>query len=206
MKIFLGVTGASGCVIALRLAEVLNGFGHEIYTAVSENALVVADYECKNRAWFLDKIKSFSKALYSEKDLHVDIASSSNPLDAYIIAPASIKTIAMITNGLADNLIVRASLIGLRMKKPVVAVVREAPLGIVELRTLLNAAELGISIVPAIIGFYSYPQSLRDVIDFIVGKVLDLLGIEHNLYRRWRGSRDPQIRDPCEYLYDSASS
>ncbi|MDK6028442.1 UbiX family flavin prenyltransferase [Ignisphaera sp. 4213-co] len=206
MKIFLGVTGASGCVIALRLAEVLSSLGHEIYVVVSENALVVADYECRNRSWFLEKMKSFSKAIYHEKNLHVDIASSSNTLDAYIIAPASIKTLAMIVNGIGENLITRTALVGIRMKKTTLAIVRESPLGVVELTVLLKAAKLGIHIIPAVIGFYSYPQSIKDVIDFVVGKALDALGIQHNLYRRWKGFRDPQFQDPCEYLYGSANS
>jgi len=206
MKIFLGVTGASGCVIALRLAEVLKNLGHEVYAVVSEKALMIAEYECISKGWFLDKLTSFATNIYRESDINADISSSSNALDSYILAPASVKTMAMIVHGIAENLIVRAALIGLRMRKPVIAVVREAPLGIVELSVLLKAAKLGVFVVPAVIGFYTYPQSLKDVVDFIVGKVLDVLGIEHDLYRRWKGSRAPLYPDPCEVLYGSASS
>uniref|UniRef100_A0A7C4BEF5 UbiX family flavin prenyltransferase n=1 Tax=Ignisphaera aggregans TaxID=334771 RepID=A0A7C4BEF5_9CREN len=206
MKLLLGVTGASGCVIALRLGEVLKGLGHEVYAVVSDEALTVADYECVNRGWFSEKLKSFSSAIYRESDIDADIGSSSNVLDGYLIAPATIKTMAMIVSGLAENLIIRAALVGLRMRKPVVAVVRESPLGVVELSVLLKAARLGIYIVPAVIGFYTYPQSIRDVVDFIVGKALDALSIRHDLYKRWRGSRPPLYPDPCEVLYGSANS
>jgi 4-hydroxy-3-polyprenylbenzoate decarboxylase len=206
MKIFLGITGASGCVIGLRLAEVLKSLGHEIYVSISDEALTVAEYECISRHWFSEKLKSLSIAVYREGDIGADIGSSSNALDSYVIAPASIKTMAMVVNGIAENLIVRAALIGLRMRKPVVAVVREAPLGIVELSILLKAARLGIHVIPAVIGFYTYPQTIKDVVDFIVGKVLDVLGIKHDLYRRWKGSRAPLYPDPCEVLYGSASS
>jgi len=203
MKILLGITGASGCVIALRLAEILRKYGFTIIGIYTRSSLIVADTECVSANWFIDKLRGYVDELYSEDDIKAPIASSSNILDAYIIAPASIKTMALIINGIASNLLVRAILNGLRMRKPVVAVVRESPLGEIELEILYKASKKGITIVPAVVGFYTYPQHIGDVVDFIVGKTLDVLGIQNNLYRRWRGVRDPQYRDPCEYLYGS---
>ncbi len=206
MKIFLGVTGASGCIIALRLAEVLRSYGHTIIGAYTRSSLIVADAECISSNWFIDKLKGYVSELYSEDYMEAPIASSSNILDAYIIAPASIKTIALIVNGIASNILIRAILNGLRMRKPVVAVIRESPLGEIELEVLYKASKKGIAIIPAVVGFYTYPQNIGDIIDFIVGKTLDVLGIQNDLYRRWKGARDPRYRDPCEYLYGSAKT
>lgn len=202
-SVFLGVTGASGVVIALRLAEVLKGLGLRVVSVYTNNALLVVENECISKEWFLDMMSRYSSEVYGEEDLESPFSSSSNVLDAYVIAPASVKTLAMVVNGIAVNLVVRAILNGLRMRRPTIAVVREAPLGEVELRVLYNAAKIGITVIPAVVGFYAYPQSLRDVVDFIVGKVLDVLGIEHSLYRRWKKGRDTSIKDPCQALYDS---
>lgn len=206
VSIFLGVTGASGSVVALRLAEVLKSLGAYIVSAYTRNALLVADSECISREWFIRKLKSYSNEIYDENSLDAPIASSSNTLDIYVLAPATIKTLAMIINGEALNLIVRAVLNGLRMKRPTIAIVREAPLGVVELGVLYRAAKIGMIIIPAVVGFYSCPQSLKDVVDFIVGKTLDVLGFKHSLYRRWGSHRDTSIRDPCQVLYGSGDS
>ena len=206
-RIVVGITGASGCVVALRLCEVLNSLGLEIEAVVSRRALTVADYECVSRSWFLSKLRTWVRNLYSDNDLNAPLASSSYRVDGCIIVPATINTLAKIVNSIGDNLVVRTALNVLRMRRPLVAVVRESPLGIAELRTLYMAAKMGISIVPAVIGFYTHPQSVRDVVDFIVGKVLDVLGIENELYTRWHEIRSSRFRsrDPCQILYESES-
>lgn len=207
LKVFLGVTGASGSIIALRLAEVMrNSIGVYMVTVVSKNALLVADKECISSSWFMDRLKRYSDEVYDEEALDAPISSSSNTLDIYIIVPASIKTMSMIVNGIASNLLIRAVLNGLRMKRTVIAVIRESPLGEVELEILYKASRMGIVVVPAVVGFYTYPQNIGEVVDFIVGKVLDILRIDHNLYRRWRSNRDTNIKDPCQILYDSKES
>lgn len=205
-KILLGVSGASGLVMSLRLAEVLKSLGLYIVSVYTNSSLFIADSECISREWFLERLKQYSDEIYSEEAIDAPIASSSNPLDAYIIAPASLKTLALIANGIALNLLVRAVLNGIRMGRSVVAVFREAPLGRIELKVLYKVASLGVTIIPAVVGFYACPQNLNEVVDFIVGKVLDILGVDHNLYRRWRGARDPSIKDPCRIFYGSADS
>ena len=204
-RIAVCVTGASGCVLALRLCEVLSGRGFRLEAVVTRAALTVADYECVSRDWFLSKLRVWVQNIYNEDELDAPLASSSYIMDACIIIPASIKTLAMVVNGVAENLAVRTVLNALRMRKPVVAVVRESPVGVAELRVLYTAAKLGISIVPAVIGFYVCPQNIRDIVDFVVGKVLDVLGIENDLYRRWNEvkSRKPRLQDPCQVLYGS---
>lgn len=206
LKIFLGVTGASGCVIAVRFAEVLKKLNSYIVASYTSSALLVADKECVSRKWFISKLSRYADELYDENKIDASVASSSNVLDSYVIIPASIKTLAMIVNGIGSNLITRAALNGLRMKKRVVAVVRESPLGEIELKVLYRAARAGVVVLPAVIGFYSYPQSVGDVVDFVVGKVLDALEVHNDLYRRWGKAREPRIPDPCQILYGSEDS
>ncbi len=204
-RIAVCVTGASGCVLALRLCEILSERGFELEAVVTRAALTVADYECISRDWFLSRLRAWVQKIYNEDELDAPLASSSFSINACIVIPASIKTLAMAVNGIAENLVIRTMLNALRMRRPVVAVVRESPLGIAELRVLYMAAKLGIVIVPAVIGFYACPQSIRDIVDFVVGKVLDVLGIENNLYRRWNEirSRKSRLPDPCRVLYGS---
>ncbi len=204
-RIAVCITGASGCVLALRLCEVLRERGFELEAVVTRAALTVADYECVSRDWFLSKLRAWVQNIYNEDELDAPLASSSYSIDTCIIVPASIKTLAMVVNGIAENLVVRTVLNALRMRRPVVAVVRESPLGVVELRVLYMAARLGIAIVPAVIGFYARPQNIRDAVDFVVGKVLDVLGIENDLYTRWSEvrSRKSRLPDPCRVLYGS---
>ncbi len=202
-RVVLAISGASGIVIGLRLAEVLSSKSIEVHAVVSENALRVAETECVSREWFLEKLSKFVKALYFENSWESPLSSSSFLVDACIAAPLSIKSAALLALGIHENLLLRALGNCIRLRRPVVAVIRECPLGVAELRTLLNLAELGVAIVPAVIGFYTKPQGIKDLVDFIVGKVLDVLGIENDLYPRW-GFSDARIartRDPCLDLY-----
>jgi len=201
LKVFLGVTGASGCVLAIRFAELLKKLNSYIVASYTSNALLVADSECVSREWFISKLGEYVDELYDENRIDASVASSSNTLDAYILIPASIKTLALIVNGIGSNLITRAILNGLRMKRKVIAIVRESPLGEIELKILYRAARAGVAIIPAVIGFYAYPQNIRDVVDFIIGKVFDVLELHSNLYRRWKSAKEPKIQDPCQILY-----
>ncbi len=202
-KYVLVVTGASGLVLALRLAEILRSYGYAVEAVVSEGALRVAEYECVSRDWFLKKLGEYCRAVYREDEWSSPLASSSNFVDVLgcVVVPASIKTVSLAIHAINENLCVRVITNCLRMGKPVVLVVRECPLGVAELRVLYRAARMGMKIVPAVVGFYTYPRSVKDVIDFIVGKVLDVLGIENELYRRWSSSREARIPDPCQDLY-----
>lgn len=203
-RVVLAVCGASGLVIALRLAQVMTSIGVEVHAIVSREALTVADHECGSRVWFLNKLSSYVKSLFSEDDWGSPLASSSFLVDACIAAPASMKSVAALAHGMQGDLLTRALGNCLRMRRPLVIVFRECPLGVAELRSLLTLAEMGAHIVPAVVGFYAKPQSLREVVDFIVGKVLDVLGIENDLYPRWGQSdaRTARTLDPCRALYD----
>lgn len=203
-RVVLAVCGASGLALSIRFAQILSSLGVEVYTVVSKEALEVADHECVSREWLLKKLSEFSKSVFEESDWSSPLASSSFLVDACVAMPASMKTISSLAHGIHGDLLTRALGNCLRMRKPLVIVFRECPLGVVELRSLLALAEMGAHIVPAVVGFYTRPQSIKDVIDFVVGKVLDVLGIENELYPRW-GSQEVRrslTPDPCRALYD----
>ncbi len=137
-----------------------------------------------------DALRGLGARLYWEDEIDAPYASSSRAVDAMVVAPCSMRTLAAIAAGLSDNLVTRAALAHLRLGRRLVLVVRETPLGVAELRNMLRAAEYGAVILPAAPGFYHRPRTVGDMVDFVVGKILDVLGIEHGLYSRWRSGED----------------
>jgi len=202
------LTGASGIIYGLRLIDFLSGAGHEVITIYSKAALNVAEAELTAKDVFLKMIRSRSLEIYAEDDVTSPLASSSNLVDieATVIVPCSIRTLTNIANGNAVNLIVRVALNTLRLGKKLVLVPRETPLGYIELRNMLEVVKAGAVLIPAMPAFYHNPKDLKDLIDFVVGKVLDVLGIKHDLYRRWRGEVPTQPSYLCVQLFGSECS
>lgn len=204
MRVVIGVTGSSGLILPLRLVEVLSSMGYSVEVVLSKASLKVAESECVSPEFFTSKLKELgTKEVYWEDELEAPISSSSYfvYVDWVALVPATVKTISAIAYGFSDNLITRAATNALRLGKRVIAVVRESPLGVVELRSLYAAAKAGVTIVPAVVGFYAKPRTLRDVVDFIVGKVLDAAGIrDHSLYTRWPHSKELG-EDLCSAIY-----
>lgn len=181
-KIIVAITGASGIIYGIRLVEELINKA-KIYLIISKVAEAVAKYEeVLNR---LNKIKEDVEKTYSERDLESSISSSSFNQDAMIIAPCSMKTLAGIASGYAENLILRAADNTLRLKKPLILVIRETPLNTIQIQNMLKVALAGAIIMPAAPAFYHKPKTIDDLVDFIVGKVLDVLGYNHKLYEKW---------------------
>lgn len=191
----VAITGASGAIYGLRLIEVLlkeNLVTYRIDVVVSRGAKRVIMHEMGSEADDVVQgiLRKFPDAggkvrLYEEDDFSSPFASSSSAPQAMVVIPCSIKTLGEIVGGIASNIIVRGALSVLRLGRPLVLVPRETPLGVVELELMLRAARLGAYIVPAMPGFYHSPGSVEDLVDFVVGKVLDVLGVRHRLYRRW---------------------
>ncbi len=181
----LCITGASGVVYGVRLAEVLREKGYAVSCVITENAALIAKHEVGMN--LREKLQEIGCKVYLDNDLAADIASSSVPVDACVVAPCSLKTLAAIASGFADNLVARSAINALRMRRPLILVVRETPLSLVDLENMVRAARAGAVILPACPAFYHKPRSVKDMVDFVVGKVLDVLGIEHSLYRRWEG-------------------
>ena len=180
MRVVVAITGASGAVLGQRLLENLRG--HEVYLLVSRAAHKVIALELGPEA------ELPATARYEEDDWDSPLASSSFLVDAMVVVPCSMRTLAAIASGHSDNLIVRAAENTLRMGRKLVLVPRETPLSLAAIENMRRARLAGAIILPPNMAYYFHPRSVDEVTDFFVGKILDVLGIEHSLYRRWKGA------------------
>jgi len=180
MRIVVAVTGASGVVIARNLLKNLKE--HEIHLIISKNAKKVINAELPPKE---RNLKKFADFFYDSEDLNSKLASSSFILDAMIVVPCSLKTLASIANGLSDNLISRCAENILKFNKKLILVVRDTPLSLAAIENMRKAKVAGAIILPANIAYYYKPKNVEDVTNFFVGKILDALSIDHKLYRRW---------------------
>ncbi|RLE88083.1 MAG: aromatic acid decarboxylase [Thermoprotei archaeon] len=181
-KIVVAITGASGIIYGIRLVEELLRTS-EVYLVVTDNAKTVARYEGVQKK-LIELVKRVKT--YSEHDLDCTIASSSFNQDAMVIAPCSMKTLAGIASGYSENLVLRVAENTLRLKRPLILVIRETPLNTIHILNMLKVSLAGAIVLPASPAFYNKPNSIDDIINFIVGKVLDILGIHHELYKKWQ--------------------
>lgn len=182
MRIIVAVTGASGVILGERLLEELKQGGHETHLVFSRNAETVAEYE---ETESVKEIKSLATHVYDEKDLAARIASSSYPIDAMVVVPCSMKTLSAIANGFADNLVTRAAENILKMGRQLVVVPRDTPLSLAAIENMKKLKQAGAVILPPNVAYYFKPKTINDVTDFMVGKILDVLKIEHKLYTKW---------------------
>ena len=187
-QIVLAITGASGAVYARRLAQCLVQAGAHVHVVASPHGLRVLTDELGLRrltpAALLGEVAP-EATFYPYRDIGAKIASGSFPTDGMIICPCSSNTLAAVAAGLADNLVTRAALVTLKECRRLVLVPREMPLSQIELANMLRLSQTGAVICPACPGFYLLPQSIDDLVDFVVGRVLDLLGLQHELHTRW---------------------
>jgi 4-hydroxy-3-polyprenylbenzoate decarboxylase len=181
LKVVLGVTGASGVVYGVRLAEELHKSRVELTIIVSNAAKKVLTSEVNEG---LEELSRQGRVL-GEHEIDADVSSGSARTDATVICPCSMKTLSAIANGYADNLISRTADVALKEQTRLVLVVRETPLNVIHLENMLKLARLGVTILPASPGFYHNPRSIEDLVNHIVGKIMDTLGIESNLFKRW---------------------
>ena len=186
MRFVIGVTGASGSIYALRLLEVLRQGGHELHAVVTDSGWRVLAYECGvDRAALAERVD----VLYDVADIGAAIASGSFLMDAMVVVPCSMKTAACIAGGISDNLLTRAADVALKEGRPLLLVPRETPMHAIHLENLLKLARLGVKVLPACPAFYHRPESVADIVDMLVGKICDSLGVEHHLFTRWQGEQ-----------------
>ncbi|MFN4319629.1 MAG: UbiX family flavin prenyltransferase [Aquificaceae bacterium] len=186
-KVVLCITGGSGAIYGYRLLQVLSSLGFHIDLVVSSSGFVVLKEELNITKG--DILKEFpSISLFSERDIASPVASGSRLVKytGVIIAPCSMSTLAHIANGTNQNLIHRIGEVALKERIPLVLLVREAPYSLVHIKNMLKAAQAGAIVIPASPAFYHKPKTVQDLVDFVVGKVLDSLRIDHRLYRRWK--------------------
>ena len=192
----LALSGASGMAYGLRLLECLIAANVNVNLLVSQAAHLVAKQELgvalPARAGDLERqlgesldARDGQLRVFGREDWNAPVASGSNPADAMVICPCSMGTVAAIAHGLSDNLIERAADVMLKEQKKLILVPREAPFSTLHLENMLTLSRMSAVILPANPGFYHRPQSVEDLVDFIVARILDQLGIEHTLMARW---------------------
>lgn len=184
MKLILALTGASGIKIGVRVAEKISE-NNQLYTIVSDSAKEVMDYELEGRGEILKKLEDISEKVFDEDEMGASLSSGSFKTDGMIIAPCSMKTLGAISSGVPRNLIERAADVTLKEKRKLVVVPRENPLNQIHMENMLKLSRAGAEIVPPVMAFYFKPESLEDMINHIVGKVLERFDLEHDLYREW---------------------
>ncbi len=194
--IILAMTGASGSAYGLRLLEVLLRQGREVWLLVSKAGRMVLRLEAElevparpeeMREYFrvLFDLPQAPLRVFGREDWLAPMASGSHPARAMVICPCTTGTLAAVAQGSADDLLERAADVMLKERRQLVLVVRETPFSLIHLRNMLTLAEAGATVLPANPGFYHRPQSVDDIVDFIVARVLDHLGVEHDLLPRW---------------------
>lgn len=185
MRIVVGITGASSPVLGIRTLEALAAAGAETHLVISTGAYRTIKLEADRS---LDEIRALAHEVHDARNLAAPIASGSFPTDGMVIAPCSMKAVSAVAYSSGGDLVTRAADVTLKERRTLVLVPRETPLHLGHLRNLVQAAELGAVVVPPVIGHYYRPVTIGDVVDQIVGKVLDQLRIEHTLYERWGGA------------------
>lgn len=183
MRLIVAVTGASGVIYGKRLLEELRERKIETHLIVSEAAERVIRHELRQTRKDFERLATHT---YDEHDLEAPPMSGSFQTDGMIVVPCTMKTLAGIASGYADSLILKAADVTIKEHRKLVIVPRESPISMIHLRNMLTLAELGAFVVPAMPAYYHNPKKIDDLVDFIVGKILDCLGIEHKLYKRWK--------------------
>jgi len=183
--LIVGITGASGAVYGIRLLEVLSSTKDvETHLIVSEAAEAIIKYETDRSIQEAKELASFS---YDIKDIGAQISSGSFKTDGMIVAPCTVKTMSAIANSYSENLLVRVGDVTIKERRRLLLLVRETPLHLGHLRNMERLCEMGAIIMPPAPAFYHKPQTIQDIVDHTVGKMLDIFGIEHTLFLRWPG-------------------
>lgn len=183
MKFLISIGGASGTIYGIRLLEEVLKSEHEVHLVVSDGAKKIIKHETNHSIKDIEKKTTF---YYDNNNLFAAPASGSFKIDGVIVAPCSMKTLSAIANGYGDTLTSRAACCCLKEGRKLVLVIRETPLDLPGIKNMLAASQSGAVILPAMPAFYHKPKRIDDLVDFIVGKILDQFQIEHSLFNRWK--------------------
>jgi 4-hydroxy-3-polyprenylbenzoate decarboxylase len=184
-RLIVGITGATGVIYGVRLLQLLRDMpGVETHLIISDAGALNLHQELTMRR---KQVEALAQVTHNVRDIGAAIASGSFQSDGMIIAPCSMKTLASVANGLSDNLIARAADVVLKERRRLVLMVRETPFNLAHLRNMASVTEMGGVIFPPLPGFYHHPQSIAEMVDHTLGRVLDLFAIQHMLTPRWNG-------------------
>jgi 4-hydroxy-3-polyprenylbenzoate decarboxylase len=185
MVLVIGITGASGVIYGIRLLQVLSGVEKiETHLIISQAGEINIKHETD---WKIEEVKAMANFNYSIDDVGACLSSGSFKRDGMIIAPCSIKTMSAIANSFTHNLLTRAADVNLKERRKLILLVRETPLHLGHIKNMERLSEIGAIIMPPVPAFYHRPNTVQDIIDQTIGKVLDILDIEHSLFPRWAG-------------------
>ena len=185
-RLIVAISGASGVSYGIRLLEVLNNMKTiEVHLVISKSAEMIAKRECKIKN--INDLRSLADIVHDFKDIGAKISSGSFLTAGMVVIPCSIKTLSGIANSYNENLIIRAADVCLKERRKLVVVVRETPLHLGHIELMEKVTKMGGVILPPMPSFYHEPQTIDDIINQTIGKVLDQFSIEHNLFKRWNG-------------------
>jgi 4-hydroxy-3-polyprenylbenzoate decarboxylase len=184
LPLVVAITGATGVIYGVEMLRILKDLGQETHLIVSEaaamNLTIETDYS-------LDDVTGLASVVYDNKDIGASVASGSFRTRGMIVAPCTVKTLSAIANSFTYNLVVRAADVTLKERRKLILMVRETPLHKGHLDLMSRVSDYGAVILPPMPAFYHQPESIMDIIHQSIGKALDQVGIEHNLFERWKG-------------------
>ena len=181
MRILIAITGASGSLYAQRLLDNLDPCAHELHLILSSYAQVVIKEELPDGLRVPEGVMQ-----HSLKSMNIPFASGSNPADVMVVMPCTMGTLGRIAHGFADDALLRSADVVLKERKKLILVPRETPLNLVHVKNFELLIQAGATIIPANPSFYNRPQTIEQVVDTVVARVLDHMGVEHQLVKRWR--------------------
>ncbi|MFQ5780808.1 MAG: UbiX family flavin prenyltransferase [Nitrospiria bacterium] len=193
----IAISGASGAIYGVTLLDFLLKEKHKVYLTLSPQARVIIKDEMgldwggnfsETSEILKRKYADFELVYCDERDMTAPVASGSVPTEGMVIAPCSMKTMAAIAHGFSSSLVERAADVTLKEKRPLILMPRETPLNRIHLKNMLTLADMGATLMPAMPAFYHHPRSIDEMVQFVVGRVLDTLKIENRLYTRWTGA------------------
>lgn len=185
-RLIIGISGASGILYGVRILECLKQAGIETHLILSKAAMQTRQLETPQ--YTLEEIKALASVCYSNQDIAASIASGSFKTDGMIIAPCSMRTLSDVAQGQSSSLISRAADVCLKERRRLVMMVRETPFSLIHLRNMTLATEAGAIIAPPVPAWYTLPESLDDIVNEAVGRVLDLFNLDVGLVKRWKSS------------------
>jgi flavin prenyltransferase len=183
-RLIVAITGATGVIFGVRLLSVLRECGVETHLILSPWAQRTIEHET---AFSVDDVRALASTAYAATDMGAPVSSGSFRTDGMVIVPCSMRTLGAIAHGHGDHLVHRAADVILKERRRLVLVAREMPLSAVHLENMLTLARLGVTIMPPVPAFYHHPQSIDDIVDHVVARVLDQFGIEAQFAKHWDG-------------------
>jgi flavin prenyltransferase len=190
LPLVVAITGATGVIYGVELLRVLKDMGQPVHLILSEAAGLNLAIETE---YTLDEVRGLATVVHNNRDVGASVASGSFRTRGMIVAPCTVKTLSAIANSFTYNLVVRAADVQLKEGRKLVLMVRETPLHKGHLELMTRAADCGAVILPPMPAFYHRPQTIMDIVHQTIGKALDQVGIEHNLFQRWSGHGEEKL-------------